>query len=318
MSASPSSTNTNTGRWLLIVLILLVMLVGGGIALALLLRTNAGGSASITAKPESSPVSESAPIIEAAPPSAAASDKARVSAVPPPRSARPLQVFNYGWFTVGYDNERKAGAWGRYELDGPIAHTASQPRRPAFRTEKNSDAKVVTKDYTNPGSLFERGHIVPSYAMWSRFGDDARVATFVMTNVFPQDENLNGRIWEDIEDDIAGQVKSGVVSERGYADRLRHITVVSGPVYGTASRTLPTGIPIPEACFSVIYDYDEAADMFRARAYLVPNQASLTGPTSRYASTIRDIEVATGLDFMPEGGAEAEALEVAVPVTVNW
>jgi len=252
------------------------------------------------------------------PPPVAGVEKARIPAVPSPRSSRALQVFDYGWFTVGYDNERKAGAWGRYELDGPIAHVESQPKRPAFRTEKKSVARVSTKDYTNPGNLFERGHIVPSYAMWSRFGDEARVATFVMTNVFPQDEDLNGRIWEDIEDDIAGQTKGRVVGERGYADRLRHITVISGPVNGTASRKLPNGIPIPDACFSIIYDFDESAGIFRARAYLVPNQKDLPGPSSRYASRIRDIEVATGLDFMPDGGVEVERLEMAAPVIGSW
>ncbi len=238
--------------------------------------------------------------------------------VSPPHSSRPLQVFDYGWFSVGYDNERRAGAWGRYELDGPIAQTASQPRRPSFRMEARSTVQVTTKDYTNPGNLFERGHIVPSYAMWSRFGDEARKATFVMTNVFPQDGDLNGRVWEDIEDDIAGQAKGGVVTDEGYAGRLRHITVIAGPVYGSASRQLPTGIPIPDACFQVIYDVDEQAGRLRARAYLVENRLGLPGPPSRYARTIREIESVTGLDFMPQGGPAVDALELAPAVRESW
>lgn len=242
----------------------------------------------------------------------------QIPVVPPPRSSRPLQIFDYGWFTVGYDNELRAGAWGRYELDGPIVHRESQPSRPSFRTEANSSAKVTSKDYTNPGNVFERGHIVPSYAMWSRFGDEARKATFVMTNVFPEDGDLNGRVWEDIEDDIAGQAKGGAVTDEGYAGRLRHITVIAGPVYGNGSSRLPSGIPVPDACFQVIYDFDELEGRLRARAYLVENKPGLPGPPSRYARTVREVEAATGLDFMPDGGAEAEALEATPAVIERW
>lgn len=249
---------------------------------------------------------------------ATTTDPPLVRSIPLPRSKRTLQVLDYGWFTVGYDNELRAGAWGRYELDGPIVHNESQPPRPSFRTETQSPARVTTKDYTNPNNLFERGHIVPSYAMWSRFGDDARKATFVMTNVFPQDEDLNGRLWEDLEDDIAGQAKGGVVSDEGYAGRLRNITIFAGPVYGTATRKLPSGIPIPDAAFHIIYDFHEATGTYRARAYLMPNQAKLMGPASRYATSIRDIEKVTGLDFMPDGGAEAERLETESAVIVPW
>jgi endonuclease G len=184
--------------------------------------------------------------------------------------------------------------------------------------EPRSSAKVTTKDYTNPGSLFERGHIVPSYAMWSRFGDEARQATFVMVNVFPQDGDLNGRIWEDLEDDIAGQTKGGVVTDEGYAGRLRGITVFAGPIYRNGDRRLPSGIPIPDACFTVIYDVVEQEQRLRARAYLIENRPGLPGPPTRYATTLRAIEDATGLDFMPDGGATADALELAPPVSDPW
>ena len=238
--------------------------------------------------------------------------------ISPPRSLRPLQVFDYGKFQVGYDNERRAGAWGLYKLDGQIMYRDSQPTRPTFRTEGKSSAKVGTKDYSNPNNLFERGHIVPSYAMWSRYGDEARRATFIMTNVFPQDEDLNGRLWEDIEDDISGQARGGMVSDEGYAGRLGNITVIAGPVYESAERKLPSGIPIPDACFHIIYDFDEVSGMLHARAYLIPNKAGLAGPSSRYAKPIRVIEQITGLDFMPDGGAEAEAMELAPAVINSW
>lgn len=243
------------------------------------------------------------------------------SAVPPvspPRSSRPLQIFDYKWFHVGYDNERRAGAWGMYALDGPIKHTTAQLKRPKFAVEKSSPARVAHDDYGNPPkNLIERGHIVPSYAMWSRHGDEARRSTFIMTNVFPQDGDVNGKLWEDIEDDIAGQVYRREVRDQGYAGRLRNITVIAGPIYEAPAGLLPSGIPIPSACFHIIYDFDEAAQQYRARAYIVPNKPGLDGPSSRYARSIREVERATALDFMPDGGANVEALEAMV-VDAAW
>jgi DNA/RNA endonuclease G (NUC1) len=313
MPAAPTPRTTPTRSWVLVVLALVVLLIVGAVVVVLLVQLQGSPAAERTGATPT-----------AAPPGTAASaprqnqHPASTLVVRPPRSSRPLQVFDYGWFSVGYDNERRAGAWGRYELDGPITHTASQPRRPTFRTETRSTRQVTTKDYTNPGNVFERGHIVPSYAMWSRFGDEARTATFVMTNVFPQDGDLNGRVWEDIEDDIAGQAKGGVVTDEGYAGRLRHITVIAGPVYGSTSRYLPSGIPVPDACFQVIYDLEEQASRLRARAYLVENKPGVPGPPSRYAKTIREIESVTGLDFMPENGPAIDALELAPAVRGSW
>lgn len=262
----------------------------------------------------SPPVTGDAPRPQASLP---ATGKAALPPIPPPRSTRPLQLFDYGRFRVGFDNDRRAGAWGMYSLDGPIIHTTAQPKRPKFQTEKDATVLVTHTDYENPGNVIERGHIVPSYAMWSRYGDEARRATFIMTNVFPQDGDLNGKLWEDLEDDVAGQVYRGQVKDQGYAGRLRNVTVIAGPIYEAHGNALPSAIPIPAACFHIIYDYDEAAQQYRARAYIVPNKSGLDGPSSRYARSIRDIERATGLDFMPDGVPAPEALETTV-VEAEW
>jgi DNA/RNA endonuclease G (NUC1) len=309
------TNKTTAWRWVLV--LVGALLIGAMVTGYLVLRERV----SLTATPsDGNKQAPTAPVVTTSTPPAAvtAVDAPRRRQVGPPRSKRPLQVFDYGFFQVGYDNERRAGAWGRYELSGPIRHASSQPARPTFRSEPRSSARVASKDYSNPGNRFERGHIVPSYAMWSRHGDEARRATFVMVNVFPQDGDLNGRLWEGIEDDIAGQAKDRVVSDEGYAGRLLDITAIAGPIYDAASRSLPSGIPVPDACFYVIYDLDEATDRFRARAYVVPNQAGLTGPASRYAATIRQIEELTGLDFMPDGGVEADTLETAAAVRDPW
>ena len=113
-------------------------------------------------------------------------------------------------------------------------------------------------------------------------------------------------------------MKGGVVGDEGYAGRLRNITVIAGPVYESATRKLPSGIPIPDACFHIIYDLDEATGSYRARAYLIPNQAKLPGPASKYATSIRDIEKVTGLDFMPDGGVEEEKLETQPTAVEPW
>jgi len=50
---------------------------------------------------------------------------------------------------------------------GPITHLGPAPSTPAtFATDFNTSAHVSHQDYT--GSHFDRGHMCPAYAMWSR------------------------------------------------------------------------------------------------------------------------------------------------------
>lgn len=125
----------------------------------------------------------------------------------PTHQTRQLQVLEGPYFTVGYDKVRKNPAWVVYQLDGPIVNRDRSPDRPTFATDFRTSAHVAHRDYTNSG--FDRGHMVPAFAMWSRHGREAFMATFTCSNVVPQYHEQNAGIWEDLEYNVAGGPPTG-------------------------------------------------------------------------------------------------------------
>lgn len=190
-----------------------------------------------------------------------------------------------------------------YELDGPIVHQDREPTRPLFATDFRTSAHVAHRDYTNSG--FDRGHMTPAFAMWSRHGKEAFLATFICSNIVPQHHEMNAGIWEDLEDNIAGRHRQG----DGWAGSLRHITVLNGPVYEGDAETMKTGIAVPTACFSIVMDWQEDGSSYKALAFQIPNTKSVKGPLSRWLTSIKAIEQATGLNVF---SGEATVLRVAL------
>ena len=222
----------------------------------------------------------------------------------PSHQTRQFQVLEGSYFTVGYDNARKNPAWVVYQLDGPIVHRDRSPDRPIFATDFRTTAHVAHRDYTNSG--FDRGHMVPAFALWSRHGRDAFLATFTCSNLVPQYHEQNAGIWEDLEDDVAGGHRQG----DGWAGSLRNLTVINGPVYEGEIVMLKTGIAVPTACFSIVLDWQEDGSGYKALAFQIPNTKTVKGPPNRWLTSIKAIENATGLDvFAGEAAVFRVALE---------
>lgn len=210
-------------------------------------------------------------------------------------------------FTIGYDNQRKNPAWVIYDLDGPIRFPGQEPTRPAtFATDFRTSAHVAHRDYSNSG--YDRGHLWPAYAAWSRYGSEAFKGTFICSNMVPQLHSVNAGIWETLEVEIAGRFGRG----GGWAEKYGHLTVINGPVYDERPEHLRTGITVPAACFSIVLDWQEDRLGYRSLAFQIPNREGTKGPLSRYLTSIKAIEDATGLDvFAGAASRYRDALETA-------
>ncbi len=217
---------------------------------------------------------------------------------------RELQFLDSPYFSIGYDNQRKNPAWVSYDLDGPITHPGQEPTRPAtFATDFRTSAHVAHRDYS--GSGFDRGHMCPAYAMYSRHGREGFLATFTCSNIIPQPHQVNAGIWEELEVQIAGRAGRG----GGWAERLGRVTVINGPVYDRDPGHLRTGVTIPSACFSIVLRLQPAG--YEAIAFEIPNVEGTRGPLTRWITTIKKIEDDTGLDvFAGEAKGERAKLEM--------
>lgn len=222
---------------------------------------------------------------------------------PRPTARLPFKLLTYPHFTIGYDEAAKNPAWVSYRLAGPITYHGSEKRPSTFATDFGTVAHVSYSDYSNSG--FDRGHMVPAYALFSRFGDEGLKQTFVMSNVIPQYHGLNAGEWEQVEELVAGRSGKG----DGWAGKYNGVWVVNGPIYEKrpASDQLRNGTWIPTSCFSVVLRQTDGH--WDSLAVIIPNTKTVAGPVGRYLTMVSTINRETSLDLLA-GMEEAEKEQV--------
>ena len=207
-----------------------------------------------------------------------------------PRSSRPVTVLRNSVFIVGYDEARKCPLWVVYRVDGPPRHeTLERPSR--FRIDDRTRARVSHDAYTNSG--FDRGHMAPNYAIYSRHGREAQLETFLMTNVCPQTPDLNRRRWNELEQRVAGPAAAG----RSWAERYLAVWVVTGPIFDDDPTHLPSGVEIPDAFYKILLEICDSRHELRSLAFILPNAPRVDGALESFLVSIAEVESRTGLDF---------------------
>jgi endonuclease G len=267
----------------------LVLAIVGCLAVALLALTVLGRQ--LIAAPAADGGGPGTPAASA-PGDAPAAPHATADWAPHPASPLPLTPLAYRHFSIGYDEQAKNPAWVLYQLQGAILHHGHEQRPATFATEFRTAAHVAHHDYS--GSGFDRGHLCPAYAMFSRFGEEGLQSTFVMANVIPQHHDLNAGEWEHLESAISGRDAQG----DGWAGAYGPLWIINGPIYDArpATRQLRNRGWVPSACFSVILRRQDGR--WDALAFTLPNQEHVAGPLPRYLTTIAAIEGETRLDLL--------------------
>lgn len=133
-----------------------------------------------------------------------------------------LNILRNEAFIVAYDEQKKCPAWVAYRLSGDIQFTNHE--RLGFNVDERTDARIKQGDYTNSG--YDRGHMAPSFGIYSRFGRGAQEETYLMSNVCPQTAELNRGRWEEIEAKEAGRTQR----PESWAETYNEIWIVTGPI----------------------------------------------------------------------------------------
>jgi endonuclease G len=213
---------------------------------------------------------------------------------PHPTTIYPVKILIYEHFTVGYDEAAKNPAWVSYHLSGPIAYRGKENRPATFATEFRTAAHVANSDYT--GSGYDRGHLCPAYAMFSRFGKEGLTETFTMSNVIPQTHTLNAGIWEDLESSVAGRSgKKGRDVGDGWAANFQGgVWIINGPAYDRrpASEKLRNGTWVPSECWSIVIKMGQSRT---AEAYIMPNTDDVRGPYTRFKTSVEAVRLKSGV-----------------------
>ena len=207
-------------------------------------------------------------------------------------------------YTLSYNQSRGTPNWVSYELDARQM-VAGQDRCNCFTADPNIPIakQIFTSDYTNGG--FDRGHMTRSADRTAGNTDNA--ATFYLTNVVPQQADLNQGVWAQFENTLADSARLG-----------RAVYIVTGPLY---SRSLslqfvknegkvaipdstwkiavigpdPAGVPFTKTDLQTVNDLSN----FTVLAVNMPNIAGVRNdPWQKYLTTVSKIEIATGYNFL--------------------
>lgn len=192
-------------------------------------------------------------------------------------------IIEHAFYTLKYNEQYEQADWVAYTLKKENLIKPKNKRKNNFRP----DPKVKTysahpNDYKKSG--YDRGHLAPSGDFnWS---EEAMDATFYMSNMCPQNPDLNRRIWKDLEE---------LTRQWAFEDEILYI--VTGPVLKPGLKTIGKNkVAVPEIYYKVILDIKEPE--IKAAGFLFYNKKT-SKPLADFIVPIDSVEKLTGLNFFP-------------------
>ena len=191
------------------------------------------------------------------------------------------QILQRTGYTLSYDSKNKTPQWVAWELTKDETKGKEERSTEFFPDPDVTGVQVVTYDYSHSG--YDRGHMAPAGDMkWSK---QAMQESFYMSNICPQDHNLNTEDWNDLE-----------MKTREWARHYGKVYVVCGPIYnGKRNEYIGKNrVKVPDAFFKVILINTNNKQC--ALGFLFENEAG-ERPLEEYLIPVDEIEKLTGLDF---------------------
>ncbi|MBQ8223260.1 MAG: DNA/RNA non-specific endonuclease [Bacteroidales bacterium] len=204
--------------------------------------------------------------------------------IPTVLDERSDRIITHKGFTLSYNYDWKIPNWVAYELtDWEVE--GEVPRYDKFKPDPMvpQNATATTNDYKYSG--YDRGHLAPAADM--KWDEQAMKESFYLSNICPQNPNLNGGVWKDLEEQV-----------RDLASQKGKIFVVCGPIVNDTTTTTigENKVVVPQAFFKVLLQ--EENDEIHTIGFLYENQSGRK-PMSTYAMTVDEVEEMTNIDFFP-------------------
>ena len=171
--------------------------------------------------------------------------------------------------TSNHVMKRKDGVWNEYRED----------------TELVTEMRSMLQDYASSG--YDRGHMCPGGDC--NWDDEGRNETFLLSNMCPQNPNLNRGDWKEIE-----------IACRKWAKLYGSIYIVCGPIFFKSQeheKIGPHQIPVPEAFFKVVLCVESS---YPKGIGFICRNADGNRKKDFYVNSIRQVERVTGSRFFPE------------------
>lgn len=218
--------------------------------------------------------------------------------IPAPLSNKPEKILHRTGYTTSYNTQNKIPNWVAWELN-PSRLTERESRTNDFLPDPDlsEEEAVTTNDYKGAG--IDRGHMCP--AGDNKWKKKAMIESFYMTNICPQNHNLNRGDWKELEEMC-----------REWARKEGKIYIVCGPIlYNKKHKTIGKHkVVVPDAFFKVIL----AMGKYPKAIGFIYKNSSGNKPLNFYVNTVDEVERMTGIDFFP---ALPDEIENAVEASSN-
>jgi endonuclease G len=221
--------------------------------------------------------------------------------IPGPISDAPEQIIKRKAYIVSYNKKTKCPNWVAWYLSS--SHVDGDwARSNDYREDFDVPApRATNEDYR--GSSWSRGHMCP--AGDCRWDAKAMSETFLLSNMCPQDINLNSGLWNRIETDC-----------RRWAKRYGGVYIVCGPLYYNSKHEIigSNRVVVPEAFFKVILCLQGKP---KAIGFVVKNNDGAR-KKDQYVNSVDEVERITGIDFFPNLPDELETIVEATANIHDW
>lgn len=191
------------------------------------------------------------------------------------------QIIEHLAYTVSYNHDWHLPNWVAYELTSEELYGNVERSNHFTPDPLVHGDPIVTYDYTHSG--YDRGHMAPAADM--KWSEQAMRESFYMTNICPQNQNLNRGDWNDLEE-----------LARDWARKYGSIYIVCGPIVAENYNTIGQNnkIAVPSAFYKVFLH--QTATSWTSIGFVMPNQAG-SRPLMSYMMSVNDIEDLTQIDF---------------------
>jgi endonuclease G, mitochondrial len=162
-------------------------------------------------------------------------------------------------------------------LEGDVKRSDSFTEDPDLAENQQS----WLEDYR--GSGYSRGHMCP--AADNKWNKTAMEQSFLLSNICPQTQTLNGGDWEELESACRGWVKRDGTT----------LYIVCGPLFDNVKHSkIHKRVAVPERFFKAIVCLNKGEE--RGIAFVYSNNAD-NYPMSHYVCTIDQVEKLTGFNL---------------------
>lgn len=215
----------------------------------------------------------------------------------------------YRNYSFGWSQKDRVALWVAYPLcnlytSGSVGRTEAWALDPLL----GNDSAAPFGGYA--GS-YARGHQVASADRQCCY--DANAQTFYGTNMTPQLNAHNEKIWADLESKV-----------RGYANTSDTTYVVTGVIVSSTSKkekdSYGQSVTIPDAYFKAVLKYSTSSTLgqWNAAAFYLEHRAYSGSVTKEHSMSVDELEEMTGIDFFVNlpakvGEAQAARIEAADP-----